>query len=249
MVKAGDPMALAREATAVRALGDCCAAVLWESPESAGGAGVLILDRVLLGDDLHPLVDADDDAATREVAALLARMHDRRRRSGMGTEQLPALAGVATILDSAEVRGDSRLPGYLRDRARALAHDLCSGTEEQRPLHGDLHHGNILRSGPRASDGGSTWVAIDPHGWRGDPVFDAAPALANPRSLPKADLVARTRRRIAIVAEGTGWDRDRIGAWTFVGAVIAEARMIRGHGLVHGAPLALAEGLSRSDLR
>jgi streptomycin 6-kinase len=42
-----------------------------------------------------------------------------------------------------------------------------------RPLHGDLHHENIMH-GPRG------WLAIDPKGVIGDPCFDAANLFYNP---------------------------------------------------------------------
>ena len=78
--------------------------------------------------------------------------------------------------------------------------------------------------------------------------------LANPRGLTLEESPDATRlvtattaeRRIAILAETTGFDRDRIRAWAFTAAVIAELWMVEDHDLVHGAPLALAEALAHS---
>jgi streptomycin 6-kinase len=112
-------------------------------------------------------------------------------------------------------------------------------------LHGDLQHFNVLNSG-------EGWRAIDPHGWFGDPAFEAAALVANPRGLVEGgdargmdgrDLASRARRRTGIYAEATGYDVDRLRAWGFVGCVIAELWMIESHDLVHGAPLAVAETL------
>ncbi|KQZ96570.1 3'-kinase [Mesorhizobium sp. Root157] len=59
------------------------------------------------------------------------------------------------------------------------------------PLHGDLHHDNIL-FGPRG------WLAIDPKGVLGDPGFDAANLFYNP--LDRDDLCLAPER-IAGMAE------------------------------------------------
>ena len=93
---------------------------------------------------------------------------------------------------------------------------------------------------------------IDPHGWVGDPAFEAAALLANPRGLVEGgdargmdgrELAVKARRRAEVYAEATGYDVDRLRAWGFVGCVIAELWMIESHDLVHGAPLAVAEAL------
>src|SRR5690606_36059965 len=58
-----------------------------------------------------------------------------------------------------------------------------------RPLHGDIHHDNILH-GPRG------WLAIDPHGLIGDPAYDAANLFYNP--LERRDLRTSTDRAQAL---------------------------------------------------
>ncbi len=54
-----------------------------------------------------------------------------------------------------------------------LAERLLATPHEAIPLHGDIHHENILK-GPRG------WLAIDPHGLVGDAAFDAANIFYNP---------------------------------------------------------------------
>ena len=63
--------------------------------------------------------------------------------------------------------------------ATALAKQLLATPHQPIPLHGDIHHENILR-GPRG------WLAIDPHGLIGDAAFDAANIFYNP--LDRDDL-------------------------------------------------------------
>ena len=236
VVKRGRPALLQREAAALTALAPAAVAMLWcSSVPAPDGLATLVTERVLLGDDLYPLIEGDDDGATREIARLILRMHEASTPL-VRSQPLPPLREIVAILDI----DDPRLPADLIARARATITELAAG---ESILHGDLHHGNAVRRGPHPVDGRSTWVAIDPHGWLGDPVFDAAPALANPRSLPAGDPLGPTLRRVAILAEETGWDRGRIRAWAFAGAVLAEALLLREHGLVHGGPLALARAL------
>ncbi len=61
----------------------------------------------------------------------------------------------------------------------AVARRLLATPHETIPLHGDIHHENIIK-GPRG------WLAIDPHGVAGDAAFDAANIFYNP--LDRDDL-------------------------------------------------------------
>ncbi|PRD41924.1 3'-kinase [Phyllobacterium phragmitis] len=72
--------------------------------------------------------------------------------------------------------------------ATALAKRLLATPHTPIPLHGDIHHENIIKS-PRG------WLAIDPHGLVGDAAFDTANIFYNP--LDRGDLcldLARARR-------------------------------------------------------
>ncbi|WP_457103637.1 aminoglycoside phosphotransferase family protein [Mesorhizobium sp. URHB0026] len=75
--------------------------------------------------------------------------------------------------------------------AAAIADRLLANPHQIRPLHGDLHHENILR-GPRG------WLAIDPKGVLGDPGFDAANMFYNPLD---RDALCLAPARIALMAE------------------------------------------------
>lgn len=235
VVKVGSPEARAREMAALLAYRDGHMRMLCGDARS----GILVTQRQLPGDDVMPVVAVDDDEATKIVAEVLVRLHS----SQQPTSDLPALAEIGVAFDRPR---DPRLPDDLRSAARSAFDDLLVDSGVPHVLHGDLHHMNVLR-GP---DG---WRAIDPHGWVGDAAFDAAALFASPRGLVDGGdargmdgraLAVRTRRRAAIVAEVTGLDPDRLRAWAFVGCVIAELWMIEDHGMVHGAPLALARALS-----
>ena len=234
VVKAGDVDERHREALALGAFGTGATTVLAHDRD----LGLLVTRRVLPGDDIRPLARRDDDAATREIALLAAEIH-RDQRSVQG---LPALSEIGLAFDAAS---DARLPAPTVDAARGLFADLVADDAAMVVLHGDLQHFNVLNAG-------GSWRVIDPHGWVGDPAFEAAALLANPRGLVEGgdargmdghELAVKARRRADIYAETTGYDVDRLRAWGFVGCVIAELWMIESHDLVHGAPLAVAEVL------
>ena len=235
VVKAGDASARAREAAALRALGSGATTVV----AFDASLGLLATERLMPGDDIRPLARADDDEATRHVAQLAVLL-----RQDQGAGDLPPLSEIGAAFAGAR---DARLPDRLRDRAEGIFRELIATSADDVVLHGDLHHMNVLNAG----DG---WRAIDPHGWVGDPAFEAAALLANPRGLVEEgdarfmdgrDLAQRSRRRASIYAEVAGLDVERVRAWGFVGCVIAELWMLESHDLVHGAPLAVAEEMSQ----
>lgn len=237
VVKVGNAADRGREAAALTAFSGGSARLLDHRP------GALLVERILPGDDVVPVADRDDDAATRHIAEVMVRLHSDQRPTGW----LPPLSDIAATFDEP---ADGRVPGDLVARARAVCAELLADGGDV-VLHGDLQHFNVLR-GPQSS-GRDSWWAIDPHGWVGDPAFEIAPLLANPRRLPApidargmdgAHLVVLAERRIAIVAEVTGYDADRLRSWGFVGSVISELWLLDKHDLVHGAPLALAAGLA-----
>lgn len=234
VVKAGDAGERLREALALEAFGSGATSVIAHD----GDLGLLVTRRVLPGDDIRPLARLDDDAATREIACLAVQLHTAQAV----VEGLPPLRDIAAAFDAPP---DPRLPRPVVDAARRVLDELLSDGGVSTVLHGDLQHHNVLHSG-------DDWRAIDPHGWVGDPSFEAAALLANPRGLVEGgdargmdgrELAARSRRRADIYAEVTGYDVTRLRSWGLVGCVIAELWMIESHDLVHGAPLAVAEAL------
>lgn len=239
VVKAGDPGERSREARALRAFGAGATRVVDHDER----LGLLVTARVLPGDDIRPLARLDDDAATAAIARLASLLH----RDQAAPAGLPDLVRIGTAFDAP---ADDRLPRPIVDAARAVFDDLVCQRVDPVVLHGDLQHLNVLNTG-------GAWIAIDPHGWIGDPAFEAAALLANPRGLVEGgdargmdgrELAGKARRRAEIYAETTGYDVNRLRAWGFVGCVIAELWMLESHDLVHGAPLAVAEALWEAGL-
>ena len=149
-----------------------------------GRGAVTLLERegnaCLLQDggtrNLEDVRQADGEAAaTRIFAAMLQQLH------------APSLSSVPGGL----VPLDRHFAALLHDRipvpaahaadvawAADIARTLLAEQSDVMPLHGDLHHENIL------SDESGQWRAIDPHGLIGDPAYDAANFFGNPIGRP-----------------------------------------------------------------
>ncbi|AWM77724.1 aminoglycoside phosphotransferase family protein [Phenylobacterium parvum] len=95
-------------------------------------------------------------------------------------------------------------------RAAGVLEQLLATTAIEVPLHGDLHHGNLLDGGR-----GRGWLAIDPKGLVGDPACDYAVMLF-PSEMP-GEIAApdRVRARISVVAGMAGLTEARLMAWAF----------------------------------
>jgi streptomycin 6-kinase len=122
---------------------------------------------------------------------------------------LPALIPLADRFRDLEPAASAH--GGILVRCLEAARDLLANPRELGPLHGDLHHDNVLDFGPRG------WLAIDPHALLGERGFDFAniftnPDLADP-SWPVAIHRDRFARRVAIVAAAAGLERTRLLRW------------------------------------
>ena len=138
---------------------------------------------------LDELRENGDDAATEIAADVLGTL--------LSPSDMPPPADLQPLGERFEAlfqkAGADRKAGKtsLYTEAAGIAERLLANPRELRPLHGDLHHENIMH-GPRS------WLAIDPKGVLGDPGFDAANLFYNP--LGRDDL-CRDPARIAHMAK------------------------------------------------
>ncbi|WP_217570919.1 aminoglycoside phosphotransferase family protein [Mesorhizobium sp. GbtcB19] len=154
-------------------------------------------NRMLLeyaGDRLlsQHLAEHGDDAATEIAAEVMAKLFSASEHMPPGDLQ-PLRERFVSLFRAARADNDAGRD-TLYVEAAAIAERLLAEPHAMRPLHGDLHHDNIL-FGPRG------WLAIDPKGVLGDPGFDAANLFYNP--LDRDDLCLDPRR-IAHMAEVFG---------------------------------------------
>ena len=134
----------------------------WQMLEDAG-------DRTLT-----QVLDQEGDAAATLIAAEVLRvLHAPATHRADGLQTMKDRFAALTTAAQSE--------GGLFAEADAWLKTLASGPVQ--PLHGDLHHDNILF-------GARGWLGIDPHGLIGDPAYDAANLLYNRWSVRTC---ARTR--------------------------------------------------------
>ena len=167
------------------------------------------LDGGTLGDAVRA---GHDDQAGIALCTLVASL--QRPRGDAPAGLLPLRDRFQALFDT-EARAWPHTSRDMYARAAGIARKLFDRPTAQIPLHGDLHHDNIL-----SSDRG--WLAIDPKGLLGDPAYDLASAFINPAGVP--EQVKDPRRIAALVdlfAERLGHDRKRILGWACAHAALS----------------------------
>ena len=173
--------------------------------EADADQGLLLLERLQPGTMLATL--KDDDRAT-EIAAEVMQAIQRPvpERNGF-----LSLCGWFDELKGLRPRfggGTGPFPEKTVEIVEGLVRELFAEDRPQVLLHGDFHHFNIL-----LSERG--WLVIDPKGVAGPVEYEVGPLLLNPwGEMPdETQAIRRTQRRIAILAERLGFDRQRLWAW------------------------------------
>ena len=166
----------------------------------AGEGSVLLLERATGSDSLLAMTgDGRDDQACRILCDVAQRLHGHSPAPPQG------LVPLARYFDSLERAARSR--GGLYRRAWRIAQPLLDAPWAPVPLHGDLHHENVLDFGPQRG-----WLAIDPKRAIGERCYDYATLFGDPLQLG-FELPARLARRLEIVAEAGALPRARLLQW------------------------------------
>lgn len=199
--------------------------------------GALLLERLRPGTLLAELVD--DDAATLIAAETMQQLW---RPLPDGHPFVP-VARWAAGLQGMRLRfhgGTGPLRADLVELAEGLFAELLVDMDEVVLLHGDLHHFNIVAAEREP------WLALDPHGAAGEPVYETGALLRN-RFQHLATATARQRlqaRRVALLAERLGLDRQRILSWGVAQAVLSAWWDIEDNAEGWGAAMMCAEDLA-----
>ncbi len=135
----------------------------------------------------HLISHGDEDATHIAAEALLAYHQPSRMPAPSSLQPLDRY--FASLFERAENdRRDGTDSVFVE--AAWMAKNLIASQQDIKPLHGDLHHENIM-FGPRG------WLIIDPAGLIGDAALDVANMFSNP--LDRFDLT-RSQERIASMA-------------------------------------------------
>lgn len=137
----------------------------------------------------HDLAEQGDNATTAIAAEVMAKLFSPSDHP-FPPDLQPLAERFASLFRKARADRDAGR-NSLYVEAAATAERLLANPQDVRPLHGDLHHDNIMH-------GARGWLAIDPKGVLGDPGFDAANMFYNP--LDRDDLCLDPQR-IAHMAE------------------------------------------------
>ncbi|MGA0235461.1 MAG: aminoglycoside phosphotransferase family protein [Alphaproteobacteria bacterium] len=141
-------------------------------------------EKLALGDP----VQFDDHAAFEILVGTAAALHGQRVKPDLMPDGLVPLTAVREHVFTLAAVGESCFDLW-RPFAQTL--DLMGAAPE--PLHGDIHHGNVLRD-----EISGDWVVIDPKGLYGHLAYDFANLFFNPMDQPAR--VAQPERMMGLAA-------------------------------------------------
>jgi streptomycin 6-kinase len=173
-----------------------------------------------------------DDEASRLICQTVSELHVPRPggRPHLDTAVLVPLAQWFRALEPAAARH-----GGILTECAAASQELLASQQDVVPLHGDIHHGNILDFGLCG------WLAIDPKGLIGERWFDYANLFCNPEAAV-ALAPGRLARQVDVVAEAAGLERQRLLQWIIAYAGLSAAWFLGdGEWKQAKTPLAVAE--------
>ena len=180
----------------------------------ARDGGALLLERATGPASLAEMArSGQDDEACRVLCAVAARLHAPRAKPW--PELIPLARWFRELEPAAAAHGG--ILARCAGAARALLAELRGAVA----LHGDLHHDNVLDFGARG------WLAIDPKGLAGERGFDFANVFTNPDladpTRPVATVPGRFARRVGVVAEAAGLERERLLLWVLAWSGLSAA--------------------------
>ena len=176
--------------------------------------GALLLQRVVPGQSLKTFFPGHDVRAMECTIAVMQQLH-----TALVPSVTTTFASVADWLQGLHTAHAVRkLSGYHLQKAQSLAQDLLQSAGPAVLLHGDLHHDNILAS---AND---RWLAIDPKGVWGEAIYEVGAFVRNPvpELLNQKNASQLIAQRIEFFADQLHADEQRVKAWCYVQAVLAD---------------------------
>jgi streptomycin 6-kinase len=169
----------------------------------------IVMERAEAGVSLADIARGGrDDEASCTLCAVLRELYRPKVRAP------PALPALAEWFEPLRRTGEAH-GGILRVAAETATR-LLAGQRDVVVLHGDMHHGNVLRFGPHG------WLAIDPKGLVGERAFDYANIFCNPDD-QIATSPGRLARQISVVAKAADLAPNRLLLWVLAWAGLSAA--------------------------
>jgi streptomycin 6-kinase len=175
---------------------------------------IMLIERVEPGIPVSAI--EDDNEATRVIASIMRELHHHTPDDATFPTLSDWYRGFARL--KAQFEGKTGpIPEKLFTEAEELYQHLIDTSTETYLLHGDLHHDNVLSSHREP------YLAIDPQGVIGERAHEAGAMLRNPQKKLHEfpDLKAVLERRIAILSDELGIDRERIRQWGVAQTVLS----------------------------
>jgi streptomycin 6-kinase len=181
--------------------------------------GFLLLERLQPGLMLATL--EDDEEATHLAAKVMLKIWRpldpdsfllRNQKFIRLSEWFAGLRRLRAMFNG----GTGPLNRKLVERVENSVKDFFAENHKPVLMHGDFHHFNIL-----SSERG--WLVIDPKGVIGPAGYEVGPFLMNPWGdlLDGNNYQLMTERRIDILHEELGFERERIREWGLAHAVLS----------------------------
>lgn len=198
--------------------------------ESDEERGMFLLERLSPGTMLSEL--EDDDERTHIAVDVMQRMEStsllaKSEQQAVRLQNFIQLSDWFNELKNVRPHfegGTGPFPKEIFERVESFLPELFAD-KDVKLIHGDFHHFNILKSEERG------WLVIDPKGVIGPVGYEVGPLMINPwDSLsdgirPALSLIegfrVQTERRIGILSERLGWEREKIIQWAMAHAVLS----------------------------
>lgn len=174
----------------------------------------MLIERVEPGVPISQMTD--DDEATRIISSVMRKLHVHSTNLSTFPTLSDWFKGFARLRSKFN-GGTGLIPEKLFSEGEELYRHLIDTSTENFLLHGDLHHDNVL-SATRAP-----YLAIDPQGVIGERAHEAGAMLRNPQKKlhTSPNMKAILERRIALLSDELGIDRERIRQWGVAQTVLS----------------------------
>jgi streptomycin 6-kinase len=143
-----------------------------------------------------------EEAANCVIADLLQKLGSASP-SPHPAALVPLQRHFRALFEQAAKHEGQELSASLR-KCAGIAERLLETQVEIRPLHGDLHHDNIISGSERG------WLSIDPQGLIGDPAYEVANVFGNPEGFPEIVDPHRIKTLVRLFAPLIGCSEQKI---------------------------------------
>ena len=200
---------LTSEMTALKLFSGDGACQLLEHDEKRG---LLLLERLKPGKMLAEL--EDDEERTIIAAEVMSKLWRKVPSDNKFIKLSDWFTGLKKIRPHFD-GGTGPFPKKLLERVESFLPELFADTDVKL-MHGDFHHFNIL-----SSERG--WLVIDPKGVIGPVGYEVGPLMLNPWSSISDwnRFKVHAERRVSILAERLGWEREKIIKWSTAHAILS----------------------------